>query len=186
MSRFIIKDTLIQGLKIIERKPIGDSRGFFERFFCINDLEAVLDKKKVVQINRSMTANKETVRGLHFQYQQLKEKKIVSCTKGKIFDVAVDIRKGSPTFLSWHGEILSEDNHKTLLVPEGFAHGYQIIDDYSEVMYISTASYNHKKESGLNPKDPTLAITWPELITELSLKDKQCPFIKNSFEGISI
>ncbi len=125
--RFDFVSTPIEGLKVIQRKPLEDERGLFERLFCGEDFRAVGLDKSIIQINRSLTLKQGTVRGMHFQHPPYAETKIVSCLKGKVFDVAVDIRSGSPTFRHWHGEVLSQENNKSLLIPEGFAHGFQTL-----------------------------------------------------------
>ena len=174
-NRFDIIKTSLEGLKIIQRKPIGDHRGYFERFFCMEELIDLIDNQQIVQINHSRSEKAGTVRGMHFQYPPYAEKKFVSCLKGKVFDVAVDIRKESPTFLKWHGEILSEENHKTLFVPEGFAHGFQSLSDYTEILYLCTAVYSPEAEDGLNPLDAKIDISWPLAISELSDRDSTRP-----------
>ena len=120
-SRFDVLDTPLQRLKLIQRRPIGDQRGSLERMFCAEELRSPILGKCIVQINRTLTTKRGTVRGLHFQYPPHAEAKVVSCLHGEVFDVAVDLRAGSPTFLHWHAEILSAGNHKSLLIPEGFA-----------------------------------------------------------------
>src|ERR1039458_3777337 len=130
-SRFDILDTPMQGLKLIQRKPIGDHRGYLERMFCTEELQGLIRGKGIVQINHTLTTRRGTVRGLHFQYPPYAETKVVSCLRGEVFDVAVDLRQGSPTFRHWHAEILSGDNHRTLLIPEGFAHGFQRSEEHT-------------------------------------------------------
>ena len=125
MSRFVLHSTPINGLQVIERQPSGDSRGLLERLFCQETLNSFLQGKTIRQINRTLTQNKGTVRGLHFQYPPFVETKIVTCLKGQVWDLAVDLRRGSSTFLQFHAVLLSEDNHQSYLIPEGFAHGFQ-------------------------------------------------------------
>lgn len=185
-DRFQVLDTPIQGLKLIQRKPLGDNRGYFERFFCKGELKELLGDKNILQINHSRSDKAGTIRGLHFQYPPYAEKKWVSCLRGEIFDVAVDIRQGSPTFLHWHSEILSEDNHRTLLLPEGFAHGFQSLSANSEIFYLCTAAYEPGAEGALNVLDPQLAIHWPLPISELSTRDKEHGIIKSDFHGIMV
>jgi dTDP-4-dehydrorhamnose 3,5-epimerase len=185
-DRFEVFDMPIPGLKLIQRKPFGDNRGYFERFFCQNELKELLGDKTILQINHSRSNKAGTIRGLHFQYPPYAEKKWVSCLKGEIFDVAVDIRRGSSTFLHWHGEILSEDNHRTLLLPEGFAHGFQSLSDNSEILYLCTAAYQPSAEAALNVLDPRLAIHWPLPISEQSARDKEQCIIVPSFQGVTI
>jgi dTDP-4-dehydrorhamnose 3,5-epimerase len=125
------------------------------------------------------------VRGLHFQYPPCEETKVVSCIQGSIFDVAVDIRRSSPTFLHWHAEVLSSDNMKSLLIPEGFAHGFQTLSEDCILIYLHTAFYAPEAEGGMNVKDPRLSISWPLPISGLSVRDSNCPYIDYSFEGNS-
>lgn len=182
--RFDILDTSIPGLKLLQRKPIGDSRGYLERLFCADELQALTHAKPIVQINHTLTAKLGTVRGMHFQYPPHAEIKFVSCLRGEIFDVAVDLRWGSPTFLQWHADMLSADNHKTLVIPEGFAHGFQAIADDSEIVYFVTATYYPDAEGGLNPQDSKLAIKWPLAIAELSARDAAHALLSDDFSGL--
>lgn len=185
MSRFSIVDLPPAGLKVIERKLIGDSRGFLCRLFCAEELAAAGWTRPVVQINHTRTALQGTVRGLHFQYPPHAEMKLVMCTRGAVWDVAVDIRAGSPTFLRWHGELLSEDNLKALLIPEGFAHGFQAMTDDAELVYCHSAPYVASDEAGLHPEDPRLSIRWPNEIRELSDRDSRHPLIGDDFAGLT-
>lgn len=185
-DRFDILDTPLLGLKLIQRKPIGDSRGYLERLFCADVFQALLAGRGIVQINHTLTARHGTVRGLHFQRPPHAETKFVSCLRGEVFDVAVDLRQGSPTFLHWHGEHLSAGNHKTVMVPEGFAHGFQALTEDCELLYFHTAVYQPGAECGLNAKDPRLNIRWPEAITELSPRDAMHPPVTEDFSGVAV
>ncbi len=184
-SRFEIQTTPLPGLNVILRKPLGDSRGFFERLFCVEELQAVFGERRVVQINHTLTESKGTVRGMHFQYAPHAEMKLVTCLRGAVFDVAVDLRAGSPTFLQWHAELLSADNHRTFAIPEGFAHGFQTLTDDCEMLYLHTAAYAPDDESGLNPQDAKLAIPWPLPVTEMSQRDAGHSPISPDFEGVT-
>jgi dTDP-4-dehydrorhamnose 3,5-epimerase len=186
ISRFDILDTPLQGLKLIQRKPIGDYRGYLERMFCAEELQPLIPGKGIIQINHTLTAKRGTVRGLHFQRPPYAETKFVSCLRGEVFDVAVDLRQGSPTFLHWHAEILSADNHKTLLIPEGFAHGFQTLTEDCELLYFHTATYQPGAEGGLNAQDPRLDIRWPEAVLELSSRDAALPPVTESFVGVAV
>lgn len=181
---FEITETALLGLVSIQRKRVGDDRGYFERMFCSQDLEFATADKTLTQINHSQTRRRGTVRGLHFQNPPYAEMKIVSCLKGCVFDVAVDLRKSSPTFLKWHGEVLSAKNSKTILIPEGFAHGFQTLEEDCEMLYFHTAAYHSKAEAGLNALDPKLSVTWPIPITERSHRDNQLQFIGEDFLGV--
>lgn len=176
-SRFTIHDTPLAGLLVLGRLPRSDARGFFERLFCAGELEPILGGRQLRQLNRTLTARSGTVRGMHFQRPPYAELKLVSCLRGEVFDVAVDVRPESPTFLRWHAEILSGDNHKTLVIPEGFAHGFQTLTEDCEMFYCHTADYHPEAEQALNPRDPRLAIAWPEPITEISERDAAQPLL---------
>lgn len=185
-NRFEILPTPIEGLLVLERKPLGDERGYLERMLCIDELKEVLQESSVVQVNRTLTRASGVVRGMHFQKPPHCEKKIISCLRGEIFDVAVDLRADSATFLQWHGERLSEENHRTLLVPEGFAHGFQTLTTDCELLYFHTAPYQADSEGGLNATDPRLAIQWPLEISQRSERDLQHPMINDGFTGIQL
>ena len=124
-----------------------------------------------------MTKQKGTIRGMHFQNPPHAEMKIVRCVKGSIFDVAVDLRKDSPTLLRWHGEILSADNMKALVIPEGCAHGFQSLEDDVELVYISTSPYCKEAEGGIRFDDPKVQIQWPLPVTVISEKDRYLKYI---------
>lgn len=186
MSRFVLQPTPINGLQVIERQPVGDSRGYLERLFCQETLNPVLQGKAISQINRTITQKKGTVRGLHFQYPPRAETKIVICLKGQVWDVAVDLRRGSSTFMQHHAVLLSEDNHQSYLIPEGFAHGFQTLTPDCEMLYFHTADYDAAAEGALNACDPWLTINWPEPITERSERDKSHSMLTDDFNGIAI
>lgn len=185
-NRFAITDTEFAGLKVLKRKPIGDSRGYLERLYCADDLSAFLTGKMIVQVNRTLTSKRGVVRGMHYQVPPHAEIKIVSCLRGEVFDVVVDLRNGSPTFMRWHAEILSAENLSTLLVPEGFAHGFQTLSENCELLYFHTAAYSPDSERGLNPRDEKLSIAWPMEISEMSNRDQGHPLITPNFHAISI
>lgn len=186
MSRFAVTDMPLTGLKAVERQRLGDSRGFLSRLFCFEELEAAGWKKPIAQINHTRTARKGTVRGMHFQQSPHAEMKLVSCVRGEVWDVAVDLRAGSPTFLQWHAVRLSAENLKALLIPEGFAHGFQALTDDVELVYCHSAAYAPQAEAGLNPLDARLAINWPFPVGELSARDAAHPLISNEFEGVRV
>lgn len=185
-TRFDILDMPIQGLKLLQRKPIGDDRGYLERMFCSAELKSLIPGKSIVQINHTLTAKCGTVRGMHFQHLPHAETKIVSCLRGEVFDVAVDLRLDSPTFLHWHAEILSAANHKTLVIPEGFAHGFQTLTKDCEMLYLHTTAYQVDAEGGLNAKDLRLGIQWPLPIAEQSARDSAHPLVAEDFSGVAV
>ena len=186
MNRFSITDLPLAALKRVERQRLGDSRGFLARLFCADELAAADWTKPVAQINHTRTAKRGTVRGLHLQRPPHAEMKLVSCIRGEVWDVAVDVRAGSPTFLRWHAEHLSAENGRALLIPEGFAHGFQALTDDVELLYCHSAAHNPDAEAGLNPQDARLAISWPLTIAELSAKDAGHPPIDTGFEGVRL
>jgi dTDP-4-dehydrorhamnose 3,5-epimerase len=186
MSRFDCINTEIKDLKVIQRKPLQDNRGFLSRFYCSDEFSNFGMTKPIIQVNHTHTSQKGAVRGLHFQRPPYAEIKVVSCIKGEIFDIAVDIRQGSPTFLKWHAEVLSEQNQRSLMIPEGFAHGFQTLTDDCELIYLHTAAYYQQSEGALNIKDPLLGIKLPIEITDLSQRDSTHPMIKIEFLGIAL
>lgn len=184
MSRFDFIPTPLFGLMLVQRKAIEDHRGFLSRFYCADEFREAGVAKAIVQINQTLTRQKGAVRGLHFQHYPHAETKLVSCLKGEIYDVAVDLRRDSPTFLHWHGEILSAINRKSLLIPEGYAHGFQALTEDCELIYLHTAAYCAEAEGALNIADPRLNITWTLPINDISERDLNHPFIKSDFQGI--
>jgi len=186
MSQFSIFDTPIAGLKVIERKPIGDHRGFLTRIFCADQLSSAGWQKPIVQVNQTVTKKRGTVRGMHFQNAPYAEMKLVSCLQGEIWDVAVDLRKNSPTFLKWYAEKLSAENCRALLIPEGFAHGFQTLTDDCELIYLHSAAYMREAEAGIRSSDPKLGISWPLGFIEVSTRDAEHPLLNGQFTGIEI
>lgn len=186
MSRFNVTDLPLAGLKLIERQRLGDSRGCLSRVFCAEELAAAGWLKPIAQVNHTFTEKIGTVRGMHFQYPPFSEMKLVSCIRGEVFDVAVDLRVGSPTFLCWHMERLSADNRRALLLPEGFAHGFQTLTNDVELLYCHSAAYNPASDAGLRPNDVHLGIDWPLDITEISARDADHPPIDEDFEGVQL
>ncbi len=186
MPLFDFLNTTLNGVYTARRTFFEDQRGSFSRFYCAEDFAAFGLVTPIAQINHSLTQKKGTVRGMHFQYPPHAETKIVSCLKGVIFDVAMDIRRDSKTFLQWHGEKLSRDNRKSLIIPQGFAHGFQALSDDCELIYLHTALYNQDAEGALNAVDPRLAIDWPLPITEMSERDKTHPCIDVKFKGLAL
>jgi len=185
-QQFHFTNTPLEGLKIVQRWVKEDSRGFLSRLFCANEFADHGFDKSVSQVNQTLTYKKASVRGLHYQLMPYTEIKLVNCVKGEIFDVAVDLRKGSPTFLNWHSEILSEKNQKSMLIPKGFAHGFQSLTDYCELIYLHSSPYEKDSEAALNINDPRLAITFPLSITNISKRDRSHPYIDDNFDGISL
>jgi dTDP-4-dehydrorhamnose 3,5-epimerase len=185
-AHLTLHPTRLAGLSVVQRHPLGDARGYLERMFCAEEAASVMGGRQVMQVNHTLTARRGTVRGVHYQQAPHAEMKWVSCLRGEVFDVAVDIRPGSPTRLQWHAERLSADNHRTLLIPEGFAHGFQTLTDGCEMLYLHSALYAPQAEAGLDALDPALSINWPLQITERSFRDQQHPRISTSFTGVDV
>jgi dTDP-4-dehydrorhamnose 3,5-epimerase len=183
MARFDFVQTPIAGLIRVQRQRLEDSRGFLSRFYCAEEFRTAGVHKPIAQINHTLTRHRGTVRGMHFQQRPYAETKLVSCLHGEVFDVAVDLRKGSPTFLKWHAELLSGANQCSLLIPEGFAHGFQALTDDCELIYLHSAAYHPSSEGGMNATDPRLALAWPLAITERSGRDRDHPMLIDEFEG---
>ena len=181
-----ILPTEIEGVFIVEAKLLSDKRGSFSRLFCEQELGDVLDGRKIVQINQSTTVSVGTVRGIHFQETPYAEMKLIRCTKGRVWDVAVDLREGSSTFLQWHAEELTPNNKRMFVIPEGCGHGFQVMEPDSELLYLHTAFYQPKFESGVMYNDPRLVISWPLPVVDLSSKDLNHPPIANDFNGIKV
>lgn len=184
MSRFNFLPTPLAGLHVVERLPIGDARGFLARLYCATEFATAGYARPIAQINHTMTRRRGTVRGMHFQFPPFAETKLVTCIRGKIYDVAIDLRADSPTFLSWHGEILTDENQRSLLIPEGFAHGFQTLTEDCELVYLHTAAHHPEAEGALNACDPRLAIAWPQPIGEMSDRDRTHPYIGLDFPGV--
>ena len=186
MSRLASRALPLADLKLIERQRLVDDRGFLARIFCADDLAACGWNKPIMQINHTYTRTKGTVRGMHFQRRPCSEMKLVNVIRGEVWDVAVDLREGSATFLHWHAEKLSAENGRALLIPEGFAHGFQSLTDDVEMLYCHSAAYDPVAEGGLRPSDARLAIAWPLAISEMSSRDREQPLIDQDFKGISL
>ena len=179
-----IMNTPIPDLVIVQANPNKDARGAFSRLYCENELEPIIGNRRIIQVNHSQNETVGTLRGMHFQKPPHSEIKFVRCIKGEVWDVAVDLRKSSPTFLHWHATTLCPLNMNMMVIPEGFAHGFQVLQPHSELLYLHTAAFVPEAEAGLHYKDPRLAIDWPLPVTNLSLRDEKRPFIAEDFVGI--
>ena len=184
MSKFEIIDTPLKGLKVIRKTIISDDRGYLSRFFCAEELKDAGWKKNVAQINHTLTNRKGTIRGMHYQNEPYKEMKLVTCLQGAIYDVAVDIRIDSPTFLHHFSIELDRNINQALLIPEGFAHGFQALTDKIELLYLHSNFYSPSYENGLNPLDKKLNIDWPNKNFFISSTDKNRKLIDSKFKGI--
>lgn len=185
MGKLNILSTSFDKLFVVQPNSFQDERGVFSRLYCQDELEDAC-KISIKQINHSLTYKKGTVRGLHFQYEPHAEVKIVKCIQGSIYDVVVDIRKDSPTFLKTFSIELTKENQKMLCIPKGFAHGFQTLEDNTELLYFHSNIYVPENEGALNVKEPRLNIEWPLEITSISNKDQFNDFLNNSFRGVDI
>jgi dTDP-4-dehydrorhamnose 3,5-epimerase len=174
----------LKGSYIIDIAPFGDSRGWFARTYCKNEFAQIGHTKEWVQLNHSFTAKKGTVRGMHYQLSPHSEIKMVRCIAGEVYDVIIDIRKDSPTFLQWFGTVLSAENKKMLYIPEGFAHGFQAMTDNCELLYHHSAFYTTGAEGGINYSDAAVNINWSLPVTEISERDNNHPLLDATFKGI--
>ena len=176
--------TSIAGVMRVETGYFTDARGAFGRLYCESELSGIIGERRIVQINHSRTEAVGAVRGMHFQHPPHAEMKLVRCIKGRVWDVAVDLRAGSPTFLNWHAEELTPQNACMLVIPEGCAHGFQVLDAASELLYLHTAFYTPASEGGLRHDDPRLGIGWPLPAVDLSSRDLAHPLLSQDFSGI--
>lgn len=183
-DRFTFEPLPLEGAWRIIRKKLGDERGFLERMFCGQEMAERVGFGAVAQINRTLTCAVGVVRGMHYQTLPSAEAKIITCLRGEILDVIVDIRKGSPTFLQ-HVEVpLSENDDCSLFVPRGYAHGFQTLQPDTELLYLHDNYYDREREHGLLPLDLALGIEWPLEISQMSDRDRNHPAITSDFEGI--
>ena len=178
--------TPIAGVMLVETERRRDDRGGFARWFCAHDLADVLQGAAIAQINHSHTVERGSVRGMHFQYPPHAEKKLIRCLSGKIWDVVVDLRRDSPSFLQWCSVELEAGDDRALLIPEGCAHGFQTLTDEVQLLYLHTAFYTPAAEGALRFDDPRIAIDWPLPPKNLSARDLQHPLLPADFPGISL
>ena len=176
--------TPIAGLREVETAPHRDARGSLTRLFCAEAFEPLVPGLRFVQVNHSITLGRGTVRGMHLQRAPAEEWKLVRCLRGRVFDVAVDLRDGSPTFRRWHAVELAADNQRQVFIPPGCAHGFQALEDGSELLYQHTAPYAPDCEDGVRYDDPGLAIRWPLPATGLSMRDLGFRSLDAAFEGM--
>lgn len=169
----IFKTTPLTGSFIVSLQKYSDARGIFGRAFCSKEFKANGLESHFTQANICVNTLAGTLRGMHFQSQPYAEVKLVRCIKGSIYDVIVDFREGSPSYLKWFGIELSEANSEMLYIPKGFAHGYQALSDGATVFYLVSTDYVPEAEGGLKYDDPKLGISWPLIVSNISDKDCQ-------------
>jgi len=176
--------TNIKGVYVIDLNPVEDNRGWFMRTYCKNEFAEIGHDKEWVQLNHSFTRRKGTIRGMHYQVPPYGEIKLVRCIAGTVMDVAVDLRRGSATYLNWVSVELSEKNKRMIYIPEGFAHGFQTLANDCELLYHHTAFYIPGSEAGIRYDDPTINIDWPLPPGDISDRDLSHLLLTESFKGI--
>jgi dTDP-4-dehydrorhamnose 3,5-epimerase len=175
LNRFEVEDTKLAGLKRVRRSRLGDDRGFLARLFCADELRDAGWNAPLAQVNHTRTARRGSVRGLHFQHPPRAEKKLVHCLRGEVFDVAVDLRRGSPTYGQWEGYVLDDETHRQLFVPAGFGHGFAVLSEIADVAYLLSSVYDPDTEAGIAWDDPDVGVEWPVSDPLLSERDKSAP-----------
>jgi len=173
-------ETRLKGAFIIEPERLEDERGFFARTFCLKEFEAHGLNPKMVQCNISYNKHKGTLRGMHYQAAPMAEAKLVRCTRGAIYDVIIDLRPDSPTYCQWLAEELNTENSKMIYIPEGFAHGFQTMEDDTEVFYQMSEFYSPEHARGVRWDDPVFGIEWPLNTKIISEKDNNYPLINQT------
>lgn len=186
MKRLDVTATPLAGVMSVHRLRLEDARGFLARVFCADELTAVGWAGSIAQVNLTRTLKAGTVRGMHYQTPPHAERKLVTCLRGEVWDVALDLRTGSPTFLQWHAQRLSEGNDTALLLPEGVAHGFQALSDDAELLYCHSRPFAADAERGLGPLDPRLRISWPLPVSAISDRDRQQPALDDGFRGVTL
>jgi len=180
----IFTETLLQGSYVIELNTFTDDRGWFARTYCKNEFSKIGHTSEWVQMNHSFTRQQGAIRGMHYQLPPFSEIKMVRCIAGAVFDVIIDLRKGSPTFLKWFGTELSAENKKMLYIPQGFAHGFQTLRNDCELIYHHSQFYTPGAEGGIRFNDPEINISWPLSVTNISERDSQHPLLDDNFKGL--
>jgi len=169
------RETILKGAYIIEIETINDGRGFFARSFCQREFEQIGLNADIVQCNLSYNRHKGTLRGMHFQKKPFEEVKLVHCTKGAIYDVIIDLRIDSPHYCRWFSIILRENENRMLYIPEGFAHGFQTLENDTCIFYQMSEFYQQESASGVRWNDPCFSIEWP-IINNIIISDKDMSY----------
>ena len=180
----IFIETTLHASFVIDIMPSEDERGWFARTFCKSEFKKIGFDADWSQLNHSFTKQKGTIRGMHFQNPPFSEIKLVRCIVGSVYDVIIDLRKKSPTFLRWYGTELSAQNKKMIYIPQGFAHGFQTLEDNCELIYHHSLAYEPNVEGGIKYDDPKIEIIWPLGLTNISVRDKKHDFLTDNFKGI--
>jgi dTDP-4-dehydrorhamnose 3,5-epimerase len=178
--------TRIDGLYIVETTPIVDARGSFVRTFCDDEFATIRVELHWKQSNLSTTLGKGSVRGMHFQYPPAAEVKLIRCLRGRVLDIAVDVRRDSPTFLQWEAVELTDNNDRMMFIPEGFAHGFQTLSDEVQLLYMHSSAWSATHEGRLRFDDPRINIAWPLPVGHISDRDLVTPFLDDRFTGVAL
>ncbi|RYG60995.1 MAG: dTDP-4-keto-6-deoxy-D-glucose epimerase [Alphaproteobacteria bacterium] len=186
MGKLSLRALKIAGAFEVVSHAFKDERGAFSRLYCAEELREVLGGRTIAQVNASATMQVGAMRGLHYQKAPSLEMKLVRCLKGRVFDVVVDLRQGSDTFLLWDAIELSPDKANMMVVPEGCAHGFQVLEQGSELLYMHTALYEPASEGGLSFDDPKVGIDWPLAVRDLSVRDQGHPMLSDDFTGLKV
>ena len=173
----LIEQTPLDGLFVLTSSSFQDERGLFNNLFRIEDsvYKRVWGERKVCQINASTTKNVGCIRGMHYQKEPFSEAKLIRCLSGSVFDIAVDLRRESKTYKEWYGIYLSSKNYKSIFIPENFAHGFQVIEPNSTLLYVHSANWSKDHEAGVRYNDSAFGIKWPLPPTLISQKDSNYP-----------
>ncbi len=175
---------MIAGAYVVALEPRGDARGYLARTYCQKEFAGIGIDRTFVQCNQTLTATKHTIRGLHYQLPPASEIKLVRCLSGEVWDVMVDLRKDSATFLEHFSIVLSGKNQLAVLIPEGVAHGFQTLSDNCELFYMHSAFYAPEYERGVRFDDPMIQISWPHPVSVISERDQRFPLLSSDFSGI--
>jgi len=179
-------ETAIAGAYIVDAQPFSDDRGWFTRTYCKAEFAQIGHTEEWVQMNHSFTKEPGSVRGMHFQYSPHAEIKMVRCIAGKVYDVIVDLRENSPSFLKWVGVELSAKNRRSIYIPKGVAHGFQVLQQNSELLYNHSNAYEPQSEGAILYNDVMVGIEWPLPVSNISKKDLNYKPLDKNFKGIKI
>ena len=181
-----VNKTFIEGVIELVRTPISDKRGAFQRLYCNDILRSYLNGNNIKQINHSFTSEVGSIRGMHMQLGTSAEYKIISCVSGEVFDVALDLRRNSPTLFQWYSLELTPEKHNSILIPPGVAHGFQTLKENSELLYLHTENYFARDEFGVSFLEPRANIKWPQPHTQVSERDLSFLYLSDDFIGYKL
>lgn len=185
-NKLVVSQTELPGVMLVQAARYRDERGSFSRWFCQNELKQWMDGQQICQINHSVNVQSGAVRGMHFLYPPIREFKLVRCIRGAVCDAVLDLRHRSATFLQHQLFELNEDNDQMVLIPPGCAHGFQALQDNSQLLYLHTAEYQSEYDSGCRADDPRVNICWPLPVTRISARDLEFDLFSDEFEGLKL